>query len=117
MRYLSPSQYLNWPLYAQRIVFAYNSVPHESIGHISPFEMDFTSLSKSPFSPVDPDLTFPDLEDPPNLELTPVSTEAFIQALRISVHAFHSFAATHKTFMAQTTQERLNKHGPSKLLP
>jgi hypothetical protein len=78
MRYLSPLQYLNWPLYAQRIVFAYNSVPHESIGSISPFEMDFANPPKSPFSPADPDLT--DLEDPPNLELAPVSPEAFIQA-------------------------------------
>jgi hypothetical protein len=43
MRYLSPSQYANWPLYAQRIVFAYNSVPHESIANLSPFEMDFAS--------------------------------------------------------------------------
>jgi hypothetical protein len=111
MRYLSPSQYLNWPLYAQRIVFAYNSVPHDSIGHISPFEMDFASPAKSPFSPADPDITFPDLEDPPDLPPTHISPDAFIQALRVSVQAFHAFAASHKTFMATTTQERLNKFG------
>jgi hypothetical protein len=64
MRYLSPSQYLTWSVYAQRIVFAYNSVPHDSIGHISPHKMDFASPLQSPFGPPDPALTFPDLEDP-----------------------------------------------------
>jgi hypothetical protein len=114
MRYLSPSQYANWPQYAQRIVFAYNSVPHESIGQLSPFEMDFASPPKSPFSPPDPDLDFPDLVDPPDSQLTLVSPDAFIQALRVSVQAFHAFAASHKTFMAKTTQDRLNKHGTPK---
>jgi hypothetical protein len=111
MRYLSPSQYLHWPLYAQRIVFAYNSVPHESLGNLSPFEMDFASPARSPFGPPDPDLSFPDLEDPPATDSSPVSPEVFIEALRISVHAFHAFAATHKIFMAKTTQERFNKFG------
>jgi hypothetical protein len=111
MRYLAPSQYANWPRYAQRIVFAYNSVSHESLGTISPFEMDFASPPKSPFGPPDPDLTFPDREDSLDSEIHSVSPDAFIHALRASVHAFHTFAATHKTFMARTTQERLNKHG------
>ncbi len=74
MRSLSPSQYNNWPTYAQRIVFAYNSVPHESIDHLSPNEMDFASPLQSPFGPPAPDLTFPDLEDPPNPDPTPDSS-------------------------------------------
>jgi hypothetical protein len=57
MRYLSPSQYNNWPTYAQRIVFAYNSVPHGSIGNLSPNEIDFASPLQSPFGP--PALTSP----------------------------------------------------------
>ena len=111
MRYLASSQYANWPRYAQRIVFAYNSVSHESLGALSPFEMDFASPPKSPFGPPDPDLTFPDLDDPPEQPSTQISPDAFIDALRISVKAFHAFAATHKLFMAQMTQERLNMHG------
>ncbi len=102
---------MHWPLYAQRIVFAYNSVSHESIGNLSPFEMDFASPAKSAFGPPEPDLTFPDLEDPPTQEMSPVSPEVYIAALRVSVHAFHTFAATHKTFMAKNTQDRLNKYG------
>jgi hypothetical protein len=111
MHYLSPSQYLQWPIYAQRIVFAYNSVPYESLSHISPNEMDFASPLKSPFGPPDPDLTFPDSEDPPHMELTSISPATFVDAVRISVQAFHAFAASHKSFMTQTTQDRLNKHG------
>jgi hypothetical protein len=31
------------------------------------------------------------------------------------MHAFHSFAAAHKTYMTTTTEERLNKHGTPKI--
>jgi hypothetical protein len=111
MRYLSPSQYDNWPLYAQRIAFAHNSVPHETIGLLSPFEMDFGSPPKSPFGPPDPALTLLDPDENPSTAIDPVSPAAFAEALRISVQAFHAMAATHKAFMAKTTAERLNQHG------
>jgi hypothetical protein len=113
MRYLSPCQYLLWLLYAQRICFAYNSVPHDSLAQISPFEMDFGVPPKSPFGPpdpallpLDPDASFPDL-----YPATSVSPEAFAAALRISLQAFHHMALSHKTFLATTTEERLNQHG------
>jgi hypothetical protein len=111
MRYLSPSQYENWPLYAQRIAFAHNSVPHETIGLLCPFEMDFGSPPKSPFGPPDPAITPLNPDENPNTDIDPVSPAAFAEALRISVQAFHTMAATHKAFMARTTAERLNQHG------
>ncbi len=112
MRYLTPSQYATWPLFAQRICFAYNSVSHDSIAQLSPFEMDFAAPPKSPFGPPDPALFLLDQEDSPDFEPgSPVSPEAFIAALRTSVHAFHALAAAHKLFLAQTTEERLNLHG------
>jgi hypothetical protein len=114
MRYLSQTQYTQWPQFAQRICFAYNSVPHDSIGHISPFEMDFAAPPQSPFGPPNPLLAVPDNYDPPNDDIAEVSPEDFADALRISMHAFHSFAAAHKTYMATTTEERLNKHGTPK---
>ncbi len=104
MRYLSPSQYEHWPTYAQRIVFAYNSVPHETIGLLCPFEMDFGSPPKSPFGPPDPAL---DPDENPSTAIDPVAPADFAAALRISVQAFHHMAATHKAFMAKTTTERL----------
>ena len=112
MRYLSPSQYLVWPTYAQRICFAYNSVPHDSIAQLSPFEMDFGAPPKSPFGPPDPALQIVDLEDPPDFDpAAPVSPEELAAALRVSVQAFHALALAHKQFLATTTEERLNKHG------
>jgi hypothetical protein len=114
MRYLSPSQYSNWPQFAQRICFAYNSVPHDSIGQLSPFEMDFAAPPQSPFGPPNPTIIVPDNHDPPIPDPSPISPEDFATALRTSMHAFHSFAAAHKTYMATTTQERLNKHGTPK---
>ena len=115
MRYLSQTQYQQWPQYAQRICFAYNSVPHDSIGQLSPFEMDFAAPPQSPFGPPDPTLVFLDNDlQHPTHQSSNVSPEEFAAALRISTQAFHSFAAAHKTFMATTTEERLNKHGTPK---
>ena len=113
MRYLSQTQYQQWPQYAQRICFAYNSVPHDSIGQLSPFEMDFAAPPQSPFGPPDPYLVFLD-NAPSTHPSSNVSPEDFAAALCISTQAFHSFAAAHKTFMATTTEERLNKHGTPK---
>jgi hypothetical protein len=110
MRFLSPSDYLNWPRFAQRICFAYNSVSHDSIGLISPFEMDHGAPPQLPFAPPDPLLTIPDLDESPDPAHSP-SPDEFIAALRTSVQAFHRFAMTHKTFIVQTTQDRLNKFG------
>jgi len=109
MRYLSPSQYSHWPAYAQRICYAYNSVPHDSIAHLSPFEMDFASPPTSPFGPPDPAILLQ-----PNDQLhapSSVSPAEFAASLRVSVQAFHVLAASHKTFLATTTEERLNRHG------
>ncbi len=102
MRFLSPSDYLNWPRFSQRICFAYNSVAHESLGLISPFEMDHGTPPQLPFAPPDPLLTIPDHDQSPDPGPSP-SPEEFITALRTSVLAFHRFAITHKTFISQTT--------------
>jgi hypothetical protein len=101
MRYSPPSQYLNWPSCTQRIVFAYNSVPHESI--------DLTRWNLPHLS--SPRLACQIPTSTSHLENTSVSPESFVDALRVSVQAFHAFAASHKSFMATTSQDRLNKHG------
>ncbi len=112
MRYLSPSQYDTWPLYAQRICYAYNSVPHDSIGQLSPFEMDFAFPPNSPFGPPDPALSLSDQVDPPNYNPNAlVSPADFAAALRLSIQAFHTMALAHKSFLAATTEARLNKFG------
>jgi transposase InsO family protein len=110
MKFLSPSDYLQWPRFAQRICFAHNSVPHETLGSLSPFEMDHGAPAQLPFAPPDPAVRIPDHDDSPEISPKPSPAE-FIAALQTSVQAFHRFAATHKTFLAKTTEERLNKHG------
>jgi hypothetical protein len=112
MRYLSPSQYDTWHLYAQRICYAYNSVPHDSIGQLSPFEMDFAFPPNSPFGPPDSALSLCDQVDPRNLNPNAlVSPAEFAAALRLSIQAFHTMALAHKSFLAATTEARLNKFG------
>jgi hypothetical protein len=112
MRYLSQSQYETWPLYAQRICYAYNSVPHDSIAQLSPFEMDFAFPPNSPFGPPDPALSLCDQIDPPDFNPTAlVSPADFATALRISLQVFHALASAHKSFTAATTEARLNKYG------
>jgi hypothetical protein len=62
MKFLSPSDYLNWPAFAQRICFAYNAAPHESLADISPFEMDCGAPPVSAFAPPEPE-PIPPLHD------------------------------------------------------
>jgi transposase InsO family protein len=110
MKFLSPSDYVQWPRFAQRICFAHNSVSHDTLGSLSPFEMDHGAPAQLPFAPPDPSLRIPDHDDSPALSPSP-SPADFMDALQTSVQAFHRFAATHKSFMAKTTEERLNKNG------
>lgn len=50
MRMLSDDQYVNWPRFRARIVFAYNTAPHESLGGISPYELSFGTSARDTFS-------------------------------------------------------------------
>ena len=72
--------------------------------------MDHGAPAQLPFAPPDPAIRIPDHDDSPEISPKPSPAE-FIAALQTSVQAVHRFAATHKTFLAKTTEERLNKHG------
>jgi hypothetical protein len=115
MKFLSPSEYLVWPSFAQRICFVYNAVPHDSIASVSPFEMDFSSSPVSAFAPPDPDpddvpsdALFDDSRQqlPPTKRLSPAVAAATIQT---SVAAFHCYARTHAEYLQTTTAERLSQ--------
>ncbi len=103
--------------FAQRICFAYNTVPHESLANISPFEMDFGSPPVSAFAP--PTLEFSptlanDHDDESQLDLPPIahiSPAAAAAAIQISVAAFHRYAHSHHRYLQQTTADRLNAQG------
>jgi hypothetical protein len=111
LKLLSPSEYLQWPSFSQRICFAYNSVSHESLGGPCPFEMDYGSPPVSPFVPAITALPHSDDDTPREDPTSPISPAAFAEALQTSTAAFHRFAASHNSYVQQTTAARLNKHG------
>jgi hypothetical protein len=116
MKFLSPTDYERWPSFSQRICFAYNSVLHESIGHVSPLEMDFGAPSVSAFAPPSPtdDSTISPADDDSQQSLTTpasISPALAAAAIRISVAAFHRYAHAHRTYMQQSTEDRLNQQG------
>jgi hypothetical protein len=116
MKFLSPSDYSNWPAFRQRICFAYNSVPHDSLEQVSPFEMDFGMPAVSAFAPPHPDYRHDeDNTDDDSQQALPVPTTlsptAIAEAIKISVAAFHRYAHTHHRYLQQTTADRLNLQG------
>jgi hypothetical protein len=110
MKFLSPTDYLHWPSFAQRICFSYNAVPHDTLGHISPFEMDCGTFPVSAFAPPLPyDASDPTPADEDSQQLiTPppiVSPVWAAEAIRVSVACClppfcartHHLHATHNT--------------------
>jgi transposase InsO family protein len=116
MKFLSPTDYEHWPSFAQRICYAYNNVPHESLGDVSPLEMDFGASPVSAFAPPHPtDDTTPSPDDDDSQQSLPApastSPELAAAAIRISVAAFHRYAHAHRTYMQRSTEDRLNHQG------
>jgi transposase InsO family protein len=116
IKFLSPSDYLLWPSFAQRICFSYNSVPHESLAGTSPFEMDYGTPPVSAFAPPDPQPTPPFPDDTfdnsqQGLQLTTLSPALAASAIQVSVAAFHRLARSHREYLQTTTAERLNLQG------
>jgi transposase InsO family protein len=116
MKFLSPSDYLLWPSFSQRICFSYNSVPHESLAGTFPFEMDYGTPPVSAFAPPDPqtappfpDDTFDDSQQ--GLQPTTLSPALAASAIQVSVAAFHRYARSHREYLQNTTAERLNLQG------
>jgi len=108
MRLLPPTMYQDWSTYAQRICWAYNSVPQDNLGGTCPFELDHGTPPNSPFAPnpaLLPTLLADDLDD----EIA--DQDDFAENLAVSTAAFIRLAHAHRTFMQQTTRERLDKHG------
>ncbi len=102
MKFLSPSDYVKWPFFAQWICFAYNSVPHETLGHVAP--LFWNGLWHTPHFRLRPPYLSPQLgpyprggglsttlrHPPPNIIFLPEWAAAVI---RVSVAAFHCLNA------------------------
>ena len=110
MRILPDDLYLQWPSFSSRIVHAYNTAPHSSLGGISPFEIMHGVPARSPFdvavqsAMLDAELPSANLDDP----------QEFASAIRTSVAAFIRHARHHTEYVRATTADRLNAHGHAK---
>jgi transposase InsO family protein len=107
MRILPDDLYLQWPSFTSRIVYAYNSAPHTSLGGISPFEIMHGVPARNPFDVavqaaiLDAVLPTADLADP----------QSFADTIKVSVAAFTAHARHHSDYVRSTTADRLNAHG------
>jgi hypothetical protein len=94
MRLLSDDQYKQWPKFASRIAFAYNTACHQSIGGISPFQIDHGVPARDTFSKVltthqDPISSLPIEEDNGD------DAKVFALAVKTSTTAFIQLARDH----------------------
>ena len=110
LRILSDDHYLQWPAFASRICYAYNTAAHESLGNVSPYEIYFGCPARDPFTSaaqdraLDDELPALDLADPAELAT----------AVRESAAAFSALARHHTDYVRSTTAERLNQFGHPK---
>jgi hypothetical protein len=108
LRLLPDDHYAHWPAFAQRIAFAYNTASHESIAHVSPFQIQHGSPTRNPLATRL--LTTPEVDE--NREFC--LPGKFADAVAISTTAFCQLAKTHEQFIREEAADRLNKKGFAK---
>jgi hypothetical protein len=110
MRLLPDDQYKEWPRFISRIVFAYNTAPHQSLGGTSPFELKHGVAARDTFSKVLTDQTelLPQIADESgDIE----NARLFAAAVKTSTTAFIQLARNHDQYMKTETADRLNDKG------
>jgi hypothetical protein len=110
MRMLPDDQYRQWPRFAARIAFAYNTAPHQSIGAISPYEIYCGVPARDTFSKILTDQTdlLPQLPtDDGDME----NARLFALAVKTSTTAFVQLARNHDEYMKAKTAAFLNQKG------
>ncbi len=108
MRMLPDDHYCRWPGFASRIAFAYNTACHDSIGAVSPFEIQHGAPARNPL--LTPLLDTPEMDEQKELCLP----KEFAAAVAVSTRAFSQLARTHDKFVRNETAARLNKGGKTK---
>jgi hypothetical protein len=110
MRMLSDDQYRHWPRYASRIVFAYRTAAHQSIGMISPYEIQYGTPARDTFTGI---LTV----SPEQLPQLPTddgdieNAKLFASAVKTSTMAFIELAKNHDQYVKTETADMLNEKG------
>jgi hypothetical protein len=108
MRILPDDQYARWPAFASRIAFAYNTASHDSIGEITPFQVQHGAAARN--SLLTPLLDEDKIDTKRELFLP----DEFAAAVAVSTRAFSRLAQTHDEFVRNETAARLNEHGKAK---
>ena len=111
MRLLSDEQYAKWPQYRARILFAYNTAPHQSLGMVSPFELYFGTTARLGFSAILDAESVDHLSQPPDEEDDIAQVRLFAAAVKTSTTAFVQLARNHDQYMKQETATLLNANG------
>ena len=108
LRLLPDDHYAQWPSFAQRIAFAYNSAIHDSLDGPSPFEVYHGGPPNNPLAALLVD------SPPVDEDKEMVLPAQFAEAVATSTRIFSQLAKTHDQFIREETAARLNEKGSSK---
>ncbi len=109
LRLLPDDHYAVWPSFASRIAFAYNTVTHDSLGEVTPFEVYHGSPAHNP-------LVSLLLEQPPiDEDKEVVLPKDFAEAVSVSTSIFSQLAKSNDHFCRTETAARLNQKGSKNL--
>jgi transposase InsO family protein len=108
LRLLPDDHYAQWPSFASRITFAYNTAIHDSLGGPSPFEVYHGTPANNPLAALLVDS--PPVDEDKEMALL----AQFAEAVATSTRIFSQLARTHDQFIRKETAARLNEHGSSK---
>ncbi len=110
MRMLPDDQYHQWPRFVSRIVFAYNTAQHQSLGGVSPFEIYYGMPARDTFSRILTDHTDL-LPQSPTEEGDVENARLFAIAVKTSTMAFIQLAKNHDAFVKAKSAAFLNQKG------
>ncbi len=108
---LSDEQYLQWPRFNARIVFAYNTAPHQSLGGISPYELTYGTTARDTFSSILTESTETLPEQLPDDDGDMENARLFALAVKTSTMAFIQLARNHDQYVKNETADMLNDRG------
>jgi hypothetical protein len=107
---LSDDQYRHWPRYASRIVFAYRTAAHQSIGMISPYEIQYGAPARDTFSGI-LTVSADQLQQLPTDDGDIENARLFALAVKTSTMAFIQLARNRDQYVKAETADMLNEKG------
>jgi hypothetical protein len=105
LRLLPDDHYAQWPLFASRIAFAFNTAAHDSIAQVTPFEVYHGAPAHNPLASLL--LDQPPVDEDKETQLP----KDFAEAAAVSTKVFSQLARTHDQFVRTETAARLNEKG------